>query len=315
MKVIQAVLSALALLAGAAALAHPFPERPLRIVVPNPPGGTVDIVARVVADGMSQALGQPVLVEPRPGASTMVGTALVARAPADGHTIVMIGTAFAMNPLVRKVPYDADRDFVPVARLVAVPYVVAVRPGVPAHSIWELVALARTEGNHLSYASFGIGQLAGESLKRAAGLDLPFVPYQGGVQATMAVVAGHVDVLIAPLSDAMPHIAAGTLRALAVTTRARAAVLPDVPSLAEAGYPIDCGAWIGAAVPAGTPREIVEKLGSAMLDALDRPQAAAALHRLNVTAAPLSRAAFGDFIHQQAHEYDEVIRAAHLQIE
>ena len=305
MKTLAVVLmSALAAPAGA----QEFASKPVRIVVPNPAGGTVDLVARTLAQSMGPALGQNVVVEVRPGGNTIIGSEAVARAPADGHTILMVGTPFAMNPVVRPVPYDSDKDFAPVARLVSLPYVVAVHPSVAAKSLGELVGLRK-----VNYASFAIGQLIGETFKQLSGADLNFVPYQGGVQATISVVGGHAGVLIGPLSDATPHIASGKLRALAVTSLQRSDAVKEVPTVAESGYPgFDWVSWIGAAVPSATPKAVVSRLSAEMLRALDKPQARATFEKLSVSPAPLGSEAFGAFIREQRQSYEKVIRQANI---
>lgn len=296
--------------------AESFAVRPVRLIVPNPPGGTVDLVARLVAPGLGEGLGQHVMVEPRPGGNTVIGTELVARAAPDGHTVLMVGTPFAINAVARRLPYDSLRDLAPVARLALLPFVFAVHPSVPARSLGELVALGRARTGTLNYASFGLGHLAGESFKRTAALDMNFIPYQGGVQATAAVVAGHAAVLLAPLSDALPHIEAGRLRPLAVTSAERTEALPEVPTAAEAGHAgFEWTSWIGAAVPAATPRAVVERLAQEMTRAIRRPEAVATLRRLGVRAAPLGSAEFEQAIRASMQAYETVIRQAGIQVE
>lgn len=299
-----------------ATAAEPFPTRPLRLVVPNPPGGTVDLLARLVGQGLQDSLGQPAIVEPRPGGNTVIGSELVARSAPDGHTILMIGTPFALNALMRPLPYDTLRDFTPVARLATLPFVLAVHPSVPARSLQDLVALGRSRPGTLNYASFGIGQLASESFKRGASVDMTFIPYQGGVQATGAVVAGHVNLLVGPLSDALAHITAGKLQALAVTSSDRAEMLPEVPTVAESGYPgFDWTLWIGAAVRAGTPATTVDRLAQEMTRALQRPEAEATLRRLNVSRAPLGPGEFRRSIQAHMQAYETIIREAGIKLE
>lgn len=304
MKTLALLLSLLV----APAAAQEFPSKPVRIVVPNPAGGTVDLVARTLAQSLGPALGHNVVVEIRAGGNTIIGSEQVARAAADGHTILMVGTPFAMNPLLRALPYDSDKDFAPVARIVSLPYVIAVHPSVGAKSLGELVALRQ-----VNYASFAIGQLIGESFKQLSGADLNFVPYQGGVQATISVVGGHAGVLIGPLSDATPHISAGRLRALAVTSLERADTIKEVPTVAESGYPgFEWVSWIGAAVPAGTPQPVIARLSSEMLRALEHPEAKAAFARLGVSPAPQGPQEFARFIRSQRASYEKIIRQANI---
>jgi tripartite-type tricarboxylate transporter receptor subunit TctC len=312
MKAACAMLLA-TLIAGGAAAAADFPARPVRIVVPNPAGGTVDIVARTLAQSMSTTLGQNVIVEIKPGGNTIIGTETVARAPADGYTMVMIGTPFLLNPLVRQVPYDSLKDFAPVARVASFPYVFAVHPSVPAQSLKELVVLGRAKPAELNYASFAMGQVIAETFKSLAGMDMNFVPYQGGVQATISVVGGHAPVLVAPLSDASPHFLSGKLRALAVTSLERAEALREVPTVAESGYPgFDWVTWIGAAVPARTPKAVVERLSAAMLRAVHAPETKAAFSRLSISQAPMGAEEFDAFLRAQMRSYETTVRQANI---
>jgi tripartite-type tricarboxylate transporter receptor subunit TctC len=309
----RALLAFAMLVAATAAAATEYPAKPVRIVVPNPAGGTVDIVARTLAVSMGPALGQNVIVDIRPGGNTIIGSDIVARAPADGYTILMIGTPFVMNPQLRQVPYNTVRDFAPIARVAAFPYVIAVHPSVPAKSLQELVALAKARPAELNYAAFSVGQLVAERFKSMAGMEMNFVPYQGGVQATISVVGGHAGVLVAPLSDATPHIASGRLRALAVTSLQRFDALKDTPTVAESGYPgFEWSSWIGAAVPAGTPKAVVAKLSTEMLRALETPETQAAFARLNIAPAPMGPEPFDGFLRQQLRTYEQMVRQANL---
>ena len=294
-------------LAGTAA-GETYPAKPIRLIVPYPAGGTVDIVARSVAEPMSKALGQNVIVDIRTGGNTVIGTEAAVRAPADGYTLVMIGTSLAMNPFMQRVPYEV-RDLAPVARLASLPFVIAVNASVPAKSLGELVALAKTQP--LNYATFGIGQLIGETFKSAAHVDMNHVPYQGGVQATVSVAGGHAPVLVGPLSDATPHLASGKLRALAVTSASRAEALKEIPTVAESGYPeFDWGSWIGAAAPAATPKALIAKLSAEMLRALQLAETRERFAKLSVSTAPMGPEEFGRFIGSQMKAYEAVIRQA-----
>ena len=211
MRKIVMALTGFAISIGANA--QEFPTKALRIVVPNPPGGTVDIVARAVGQRLQANLGQAVIVDPRPGGNSIIGSEMVARAAPDGHTILMATTAVVTNPLLHKLPYAANA-FVPVALLASTPNVIAVHPSVPAHSLEELIALAKARPNALNYAGgqqAGSIHMAAERFKALAGIDMNFVPYQGGVQAVLAAVGGHVDIAFAPLSDAVPHLGAQAL--------------------------------------------------------------------------------------------------------
>jgi tripartite-type tricarboxylate transporter receptor subunit TctC len=215
--------------------------------------------------------------------------------------------------LVRQVPYDSLKDFAPVARVASFPYVFAVHPSVPAQSLKELVVLGRAKPAELNYASFAMGQVIAETFKSLAGMDMNFVPYQGGVQATISVVGGHAPVLVAPLSDASPHILSGKLRALAVTSLERAEALREVPTVAESGYPgFDWVTWIGAAVPARTPKAVVERLSAAMLRAVHAPETKAAFSRLSISQAPMGAEEFGAFLRAQMRSYETTVRQANI---
>lgn len=292
--------------------AENYPTKPVHIVVPNPAGGTVDIVARAVQQGLSEKLSQPVVVELKPGGNNIIGTEAVARAAPDGYTILLGGTHLTINPLVRKLPYDGMNAFAPVALLAATPNVIAVHPSVAAHTIQELIALAKTQPGRLNFATSPTGNgiyLAGERFKALAGIDLNSVPYQGGVQAALAVAGGHADVLIAPLSDAAPHVATGKLRVLAVTSPKRVELIKDVPTLAESVLPgFQALQWFGAFVPAGTPRGVIEELSTGMLEAVERPSVQAAFAKLGLSVMPLGPDAFAEFVRGESVMFAAAIR-------
>jgi tripartite-type tricarboxylate transporter receptor subunit TctC len=223
----------------------------------------------------------------------------------------MVGTPFALNPVLRPMPYDALKDFTPVARVASLPFVLAVHSSVPVHSLGELVSFARARPAQLGYATFGFGQLIGERFKSLAKIDMNFVPYQGGVQATVSVAGGHAPVLVGPLSDALPHIGGAKLRPLAVTSAERSDVLKSVPTVAESGYPgFEWMSWIGAMVAAGTPQAALERLSAEMLRAARSEQTKAALERLSVSPAPMSGPAFGAFVRAEMHRYGAIVKQA-----
>jgi tripartite-type tricarboxylate transporter receptor subunit TctC len=313
--VLGALLAILAL--PIAAAADEFPARPLRIIVPHPAGGTVDIIARAVARGLESSLGQPVIVEPRPGANFVIGTEAVARAAPDGYTILIAPAHVVTNPLLRKLPYDGLNAFAPVALLLSSTNVIVVNPALPARSLSELIALARARRGGLNYATGSSVPLTGERFKQRAGIELNHVPYQGGVQAVLAIAGGHVEVGVVPLSDAAPHIASGKLRALAITAPERYEIVRDVPTLAEAGYPGSEGMqqWFGAFVPAGTPRAVIEKLGVAMRKAVTAPEIRASFLALALIPTPLGSEAFGEYLRAEANTFTAVIREANIKVE
>ena len=267
------ILASTSMLAIDAAVAQEFPSKNVRLVAPFPPGGTVDLLARVLAQPLSRALGQNVIVENRPGGNTVIGAELVVRAPADGHTVLLMASSFTINPLVRsKMPYDTLKDFTGVTRIASNPLVISVHPSLPAKSIRELVALARARPGELTFATASIigGQrLAMELVREAAGVDLINVPYNGGAQAATAVMGGHTSMLIPNISESAPHIASGRLRGIAVTSLARSDNLPDVPTIAESGYAgFEALNWFGAVARSATPRTAIERLSAEIARAL-----------------------------------------------
>lgn len=221
--------------------AQTFPSKPVRIIAPFPPGAGTDTIARTLAGPLTKSLGQSIVVENRPGGGTVVGTEVASRAPADGHTLLIIANSFTINPAVRsKLPYDALKDFAALARIASTPMILAVHPSVPVKTIKELIALARARPGELTYATSGAGtghHLAGETFKSLARIDMIHVPYQGGAPATTAVLGGHTSVLLVNVLSAAPHVAVGRLRPLAVTALERTEVFKDVPTVAESGFP------------------------------------------------------------------------------
>jgi tripartite-type tricarboxylate transporter receptor subunit TctC len=259
------------------ASAQQYPSKPIRIIVPFPAGGLLDGLARGVGQKMSEGLGQPVIVEAKPGANTMIGAETVARSPGDGYTILFATDAtVSINPLVySKMAYDAKRDLVPVSIVAETVECILISSGVKANSVAELVALAKAQPGKLNYASFGPGSnahLAAEQFKLATGVDMVHVPFKGVAEAMQALVAGDVQVLFTAQGAALPHIKSGKVKALAVMTDERQPTLPDVPTIAEAGLPtLHGGVWFGLMVPAGTPRDIVDRLARETQKAVAAP--------------------------------------------
>jgi len=257
------------LLAGTvtgAAFAQQYPTRAVRVVVAYPPGGGIDLLGRQIADRLGAQWGQPVVIENRPGGSTIPATELVAKAPADGYTILLTtDSTFSINPhLFARLPYDPAKDFQPVTMLILLQQLLVVRPSVPANSLPELIALARAKPGTLNYASYGAGSqphLAAEMLKAKAGIDIVHIPYKGISLAVPAVMAGEVEMTFSGIATARPQIEAGRLRALAIGGFKRSPLLPEVPTFAELGYPeVETHAWFGLFVPAGTPRSAVDRI-------------------------------------------------------
>src|SRR6266403_1399539 len=260
-----AALCAGLILAGGALAQSPYPDRPVRLVAPFAPGGPVDAVARVLAPKLSERLGQALYVENHPGASGNIGTALVAKAPPDGYTLLAISSTLVVNPsLFAKLGFDTLRDLAPVSLIGVSPQVLLVHPSVPAASVKELVAWVKASPGQYSYAHAGLGTpgyLAGEMLKQAFGLDLVAVSFNGGGPAMTSTIGGHTPIVFTSIASAAGHIRQGTVRALAVTGARRSPALPDVPTLAEAGAPgQESDIILGVLVPAGTPHDVVDRL-------------------------------------------------------
>lgn len=254
-----------------------FPNKPLHWVVPFPPGGAMDVIARTLGERMSASMGQPVLIENRPGAGGNIGSEAVARAAPDGHTMMIVSIGQAVNPgLYPKMAFDPQKDFEPVALLAVVPNMLVSHPSVPAKTVRDVIELARAQPGKLTYASAGNGtsiHLAGELFASMAKIDMVHVPYKGSGPAVTDLIGGQVQLMFDSITSALPHVKGGKLRAYGVTTAKRSRTLPDLPTIAEAGLPgYDLSPWFATFVPAKTPRSIVERLNAEMLRALKLPE-------------------------------------------
>jgi tripartite-type tricarboxylate transporter receptor subunit TctC len=323
MKFFAVLLTALAAMFGisAGAAAQDYPSKPIKIVVPTPPGGIADILARQVGQKIGENTGATVVVENKSGATGQVAAQSVAKSPPDGYTI-FIGyhsTHAMLQHLVAKLPYDPDKDFVPVIYLALAPNILVVNPSVPARSVQELIGYAKANPGKLTFASQGIGStghLGGEQFKQSAGIDISHVPYRGAAPALQDLIAGQVSMMfdVVPLSK--EHIAAGKVRALAVATKQRVPALPDVPTMAEAGLPdVEAGAWWGLLFPAGTPPHIVEWLNREAKRALSAPDVRARLEDQGMTLYLGTPAEFADHIATETKRWGEVIRKAGIKPE
>jgi tripartite-type tricarboxylate transporter receptor subunit TctC len=305
---------------SAVAQAQEFPNKPIRFVVPFEGGGGGDAVARRLGAVMGERLKQPIVVDVKPGASTTIGSEIVARAAPDGYTIMIISPTHAINPsLIKPLPFDPVADFTPIALVATSPYIITVNPKVPAGNLSEFIALARREPGKLNYASSGIGSslhLAGELFKVAANLDITHVPYKGSGPALIDVIGGHVEMLPVSLVTAMPNIRDGRLRGLAVTSLTRNAAVPDLPTVAESGYPgFEAIFWFGILAPARTPPEIVTKLHSEIMAAAHAPAVAEALAAQGAQASNMTSAQFGQFFRAEIKKWGEVVRTAGIKAE
>jgi tripartite-type tricarboxylate transporter receptor subunit TctC len=296
------------------AAAQDYPNRPVRLVVPFPPGGINDIVGRVVAQHLGDRLGKQVIVENRGGAGGVVGHEFVANAPKDGHTLLIVSLAGAVNPWLYALPYDPLKSFAPVAMLVAAPNVVTVNPGLPATNIKELVALAKAKPGELQYASSGVGtflHLAGELFKITAGVDILHIPFRGAGPALIDVVGGHTKVAFGSVTSSAAHIRAGKLRALGVGSVTRSAALPDVPTVAEAGVPdYEASNWIGVVTTAGTPEPIVARLHKDLSEILNSPEVQKLFASEGADIVQMSTAQFGAYMASEVDKWGRVVKQA-----
>ena len=317
---------ALHMAAGAAALAamsrvawaQAYPSRPVRLIVGFPPGGAVDITARLMGQWLSERLGQPFVIENRSGAGTNIATELVVRAPADGHTLLMISPPAAINAtLYENLKFNFIRDIALVATALQAPYILVVNPSVPAKTVPEFIAYAKANPGKISMASAGNGtgpHLAGELFKMMAGIDMPHIPYRGEGPATTDLLGGQVQVLFGT-SAAIEHIKAGRLRALAVTTAARSSALPEIPPLSDflPGYEVKF--WDGIGAPKNTPPEVIDKLNKEINAALADPAMKARIASLGYSVFASSPADFSRFLADETEKWGKVIRAAHVKAE
>jgi tripartite-type tricarboxylate transporter receptor subunit TctC len=302
------------------ALAQDFPHKPIRLVVPYPPGGATDVVARTLAPNLSRLLGQQVFVENRGGGVSIIGTDLVAKSPADGYTLLMSDQALMTNPgLQPKLPYDTLKDLRPIALIGPAPSVIVVHPSFPAKNIQELIAQAKAKPGVLQYASSGNGtatHIAGELLKQVAGIQMTHISYKGGGPALTDAIAGHVPILISSIGPAAPMLKAGKLRPIAVTGITRSPALPDVPALGEAGLGAASvvGYW-GVLAPASTPQAVADKLTAAFNNAIQLPEIKQRLIDLGVEPTGGDAAAFAKILNTEVPKMTHVIRSANITVD
>ena len=322
MKLIQNLLLfllALPLAAAAGTAADTFPERPIRIIVPFPPGGGTDTVARSVAAKLSESWNVPVTVDNRPGGNTLIGAEMAARAAPDGYTLFLpIDSTLAMNQsLYAKLPYDPINGFAPVSLAITMPMVLAVHPSVEARSVKELIGLAKSRDGKLAYAHGALpAQVAGEAFKSAAKVDMVAVPYKGSGPAMTDVVGGQVPVIFDALGPAIAFVKAGKVRPLAVTSAKRSPSLPDVPTLAESGLTdVDLVTWIGFVAPAGTDRTIVAKLNAEITRILKQPETREKLGAMGMDVVASSPEQFKQTIKDDATKLGAVIKAAGIKLD
>ncbi|KLN54130.1 tripartite tricarboxylate transporter substrate binding protein [Variovorax paradoxus] len=304
----------------AAAQAGDFPNKAIRIVVPFPPGGATDAAARLVAVKMGEHWGQPVVVDNRAGAGGNVGSDLVAKAPADGYTLVMgVTGSHAINTsLYSKMPYDPVADFVAISQVAVVPNVLVVHPSVPAKNLAELVALAKKEPGKLNYASLGNGtaaHLGMEMLKSEAGVDIAHVPYKGSAPAVSDLLAGQVQMMVDGLPSALPHVKAGKLWAIALTSLHRAPSLPDLPTIAETYPGFYADAWSGLFAPRGTPQPVVDKLSAEVQRILKLPDVREKLTALGAEPVGSTQAEFAAHVKREIDKWAKVVKTSGAKVD
>ena len=303
-------------LACAPVLAADFPNRAIRLIVPFAAGGGNDTVARLVGQGVAAELGQPVVIDNKPGAGGIVGAEAAARAPADGYTLFLGGVgSHAINPnLHANLSYDAVKDFAPISLIASAPLVLVVHPSVQATSVRELIALAKAQPGKLNYASNGNGSsshLAAVMFASMTGTDMVHVPYKGLAPALSDLLSGQVQLMFSSVVAIVPHVKAGKLRALAVSSKERLSLLPDLPTVAEAGVPgYQTSSWYGILAPAGTPPDVVQRLNAAIVKVVAQPEVRKALAQEGADPVGNSPAAFGAFIQSEKQRLGEIIRQA-----
>jgi len=303
-----------------AAQAQSFPGKPIKLIVPFPPGGTADIQARLIGQHMAQTLGQPVVIESKPGGGTVIGSNIVATSPPDGHTLLVMANSFVINAKLHKsLPYNGMKAFEPVACMTDSPQLVAVAAASPFKTFKDFIDAAKAKPGTVSYATVGpttTQHIAGEMLQRAAGIKLIYAPFTGGAPAVTAVMAGHVDVVLANVSELAQHIEAGKMRALAATTGKRLDAYKQLPTVGESGYPgYEASAWFGLVAPAGTPKDAVAKLSGAVRAALADPELAKKIVGVGLIPYYMDQAAFAAHIAQQYERYSKVIDDAGIKME
>ena len=307
-----AVTAVLGTALGPATAQEPgYPSRPVRIIVAFPVGGLLDTVSRIVGDKLTMVLGQQFIIESRPGAGGTLATAAVARDEPDGYTLMMINDNHAVNPSVFKnIPYDSVKDFAPIGFVGSAPMALSANARLPVRTVQDLIELARQQPGKISYASVGIGSashLAGELFAAKAGVRMLHVPFRGGAPAINDLVAGHVDTMFVTAVVGGQHMKTGALTPLALAASARFETLPEVPTMAEAGYPLEAAYWFGLAAPAGTPPAVLARLESALTQVLAMPDLRKRMTEMGAVVTPLGSRQFGDYIRTEMDKWADVI--------
>ena len=316
-----AAIAAIAIAGSSAAQTPAYPTKPIRLVVPFPPGGATDIIARAVAQKLGEAWGQSIVVDNRPGAGGNIGTELVAKAPPDGYTLEMgtVGTHAINASLYAKIPFDHVKDFAPIILVAGVPNVLEVTPSLPVNSVQELIAYAKANPGKLNFASSGNGtsiHLSGELFKVMTGVQMTHVPYKGSAPAIQDLLSGQVQLMFDNLPPSLPQIKAGRLHALAVTSATRAPALPDVPTVAESGLPgFEASSWFGLLAPAGTPPAIIAKINAEVATWLASPEGKEKLASIGANAAGGSPEDFARHIQAETAKWAKVVKESGAKVD
>lgn len=313
-----AVLAALA--ATSPATAAPYPDKAVRVVVGFSAGGTTDVAARVIAKELSEDLGQSFVVENKPGAGSNIGAELVARAKPDGYTLYMVAVTSTINQtLYKNLNFDIVKDFSPIALVIKVPNILVVNPSLPVKTVPELVTYLKAHPNKVSFASSGSGtsiHMAGELFKLRSGTDIVHIPYKGSAPALTDLIGNQVQMMFDNMPSAWPHVQAGKLRALAVTTAERSATAPELPTMAESGFDkFDVSSWFGLIAPAGTPPEVISRLNASVQKALGKPAVQQRFKDLGAVTARTTPAEFGAFIKHEVDTWATVVKASGAKVE
>lgn len=313
-------VSALVAVACAQAQVKDYPNRPIRLIVGFPPGGSSDAMARMLGAALSENLGQPVVVDNKPGANTIVATQIARSQPADGYTLLSASSSFAINPALKQQNYDIKKDFTPVALLGITPLLLVTPNEVPAKSVMELIALAKAQPHKLAYASYGTGSaghLASELLLSMAGVSMVHVPYKGGAAGLVDVMGGRVTMMMSTVASALTLVKEEKIRALAVTRKVRASALPGVPTIAESGVPdFELVGWEAIQAPAGTPPPIVARLNKAIREALATPELREKMLKLGIEAeSMMTPAEVATFIRNEAEKFEKIVRESGIKDE
>jgi tripartite-type tricarboxylate transporter receptor subunit TctC len=316
------LLLAVAVLAAAVPAAHAqdYPTKPIRFIVPYPPGGGTDIIARIVQEPLTRALGQPIVIENRGGAGGAVGTGEAAKAAPDGYTVLFTLSSHTINPVLYKLPFNTEKDFVPISLVASLPQLLAANPAVPVKSVQELIAAAKANPGRYAFASVGNGSpshIAGELLKLRTGIDIVHVPYKGGGPAVADTLGGQVPFIFVSIPAAMSHVKSGKLRPLAVTTLKRSPAAPDVPTVAEAAnlpdYEVD--SWYAMFAPAGTPPAIVDKLQKAVAQVVRTPEVKQKLLEQGADAVGSTSAELAQVVTSELKKWEQLVRDAKIKVD